>query len=156
MSRVLVGIGSMLVVQPSPMLITELAYPTHRGKYTRYVGLMVLITKANEQCLLDYVLSRGHCRLLDDLWHTKTSEQRLDLACSVNCPGWISYSPDCFLLVCARVSTVRSLPQSIMRKADQKVGSLQTANRSKQNSYSLGFTQTEISLIPWSSLKWLK
>ncbi|KAL3474430.1 general substrate transporter [Aspergillus californicus] len=33
-SRVLVGIGSMLVVQPSPMLITELAYPTHRGKYT--------------------------------------------------------------------------------------------------------------------------
>lgn len=26
----------MLVVQPSPMLITELAYPTHRGKYTRY------------------------------------------------------------------------------------------------------------------------
>lgn len=34
--RVLVGIGSMLVVQPSPMLITELAYPTHRGKYTRY------------------------------------------------------------------------------------------------------------------------
>jgi MFS family permease len=36
-SRVLVGIGSMLVVQPSPMLITELAYPTHRGKYTRYI-----------------------------------------------------------------------------------------------------------------------
>lgn len=35
-SRVLVGIGSMLVVQPSPMLITELAYPTHRGKYTWY------------------------------------------------------------------------------------------------------------------------
>lgn len=34
-SRVLVGIGSMLVVQPAPMLITELAYPTHRGKYTR-------------------------------------------------------------------------------------------------------------------------
>lgn len=36
-SRVLVGVGSMLVVQPSPMLITELAYPTHRGKYTRFV-----------------------------------------------------------------------------------------------------------------------
>jgi MFS family permease len=35
-SRVLVGVGSMLVVQPSPMLITELAYPTHRGKYTWY------------------------------------------------------------------------------------------------------------------------
>lgn len=36
-SRVLVGIGSMLVVQPAPMLITELAFPTHRGKYTRFV-----------------------------------------------------------------------------------------------------------------------
>lgn len=36
-ARVLVGVGSMLVVQPSPMLITELAFPTHRGKYTRYV-----------------------------------------------------------------------------------------------------------------------
>lgn len=34
-ARVLVGIGSMLVVLPPPMLITELAYPTHRGKYTR-------------------------------------------------------------------------------------------------------------------------
>lgn len=33
-ARVLVGVGSMLVVQPSPMLITELAFPTHRGKYT--------------------------------------------------------------------------------------------------------------------------
>lgn len=33
-SRVLVGVGSMLVTQPSPILITELAYPTHRGKYT--------------------------------------------------------------------------------------------------------------------------
>ncbi|OJJ40188.1 hypothetical protein ASPWEDRAFT_55674 [Aspergillus wentii DTO 134E9] len=46
-SRVLVGIGSMLVVQPSPMLITELAFPTHRGKYTSafwtmyYLGAIV-------------------------------------------------------------------------------------------------------------------
>jgi sugar porter (SP) family MFS transporter len=33
-ARILVGVGSMLVVQPAPMLITELCYPTHRGKYT--------------------------------------------------------------------------------------------------------------------------
>ncbi|CAJ2503064.1 Uu.00g104580.m01.CDS01 [Anthostomella pinea] len=33
-SRFLVGFGGMFVVQPSPMLIAELAYPTHRGKYT--------------------------------------------------------------------------------------------------------------------------
>ncbi|KAI3394528.1 hypothetical protein diail_2577 [Diaporthe ilicicola] len=33
-SRVVVGFGGMFVVQPSPMLIAELAYPTHRGKCT--------------------------------------------------------------------------------------------------------------------------
>ena len=33
-SRVVVGFGGMFLVQPSPMLIAELAYPTHRGKYT--------------------------------------------------------------------------------------------------------------------------
>lgn len=33
-SRVFVGVGSMLVVQPSPMLISEICYPPHRGIYT--------------------------------------------------------------------------------------------------------------------------
>ncbi|CAM1509589.1 Fc.00g033280.m01.CDS01 [Cosmosporella sp. VM-42] len=33
-SRVIVGFGGMFAVQPSPMLIAELAFPTHRGKYT--------------------------------------------------------------------------------------------------------------------------
>jgi MFS family permease len=33
-SRLVVGATGMLVVQPAPMLIAELAYPTHRGKYT--------------------------------------------------------------------------------------------------------------------------
>ncbi|KAL2838639.1 general substrate transporter [Aspergillus pseudoustus] len=33
-SRLLVGFGGMFSAQPSPMLIAELAYPTHRGKYT--------------------------------------------------------------------------------------------------------------------------
>lgn len=33
-SRFVVGAAGMFVVQPSPMLIAELAYPTHRGKYT--------------------------------------------------------------------------------------------------------------------------
>lgn len=33
-SRFVVGAAGMLVVQPSPLLIAELAYPTHRGKYT--------------------------------------------------------------------------------------------------------------------------
>ena len=33
-SRVVVGFGGMYLVQPSPLLIAKLAYPTHRGKYT--------------------------------------------------------------------------------------------------------------------------
>lgn len=33
-ARFLVGLGGMFSAQPSPMLIAELAYPTHRGKYT--------------------------------------------------------------------------------------------------------------------------
>ncbi|KAI0439711.1 hexose transporter [Xylaria telfairii] len=33
-SRAVVGFGGMFSVHPSPLLIAELAYPTHRGKYT--------------------------------------------------------------------------------------------------------------------------
>lgn len=33
-SRIIVGAGGMLVSQPSPMLIGELSFPTHRGKFT--------------------------------------------------------------------------------------------------------------------------
>ncbi|KKY19262.1 putative sugar transporter [Diplodia seriata] len=33
-SRLVVGMAGMFVVQPAPLLIAELAYPTHRGKYT--------------------------------------------------------------------------------------------------------------------------
>ncbi|KAK8131345.1 Sugar transporter [Apiospora sp. TS-2023a] len=33
-SRLVVGFGGMFAVHPSPMLIAELAFPTHRGKYT--------------------------------------------------------------------------------------------------------------------------
>ncbi|KAK7539493.1 general substrate transporter [Phyllosticta citribraziliensis] len=33
-SRLIVGAAGMLAVQPAPLLIAELAYPTHRGKYT--------------------------------------------------------------------------------------------------------------------------
>ncbi|KAI8947811.1 hexose transporter [Xylaria longipes] len=33
-SRAIVGFGGMFAVHPSPLLIAELAYPTHRGKYT--------------------------------------------------------------------------------------------------------------------------
>ncbi|PNS14603.1 High-affinity glucose transporter [Sphaceloma murrayae] len=33
-SRIVVGMGSSFVVQPAPLLISELCYPTHRGVYT--------------------------------------------------------------------------------------------------------------------------
>lgn len=32
--RLLIGFGGIFSSQPNPMLIAELAYPTHRGKYT--------------------------------------------------------------------------------------------------------------------------
>ena len=33
-SRLIVGAAGMFAAQPSPLLLAELAYPTHRGKYT--------------------------------------------------------------------------------------------------------------------------
>lgn len=33
-SRLILGIGTAFVSQPSPILISELAYPTHRGRLT--------------------------------------------------------------------------------------------------------------------------
>jgi hypothetical protein len=47
-SRALVGAGGMLVVQPSPLLIAELAYPTHRGKYTSAFWTMYYLGMSNE------------------------------------------------------------------------------------------------------------
>lgn len=46
-SRLIVGFGGMFVVQPSPMLIAELAYPTHRGKYTSAFWTMYYLGKLN-------------------------------------------------------------------------------------------------------------
>ena len=46
-SRVVVGAGAITIIQPSPMLISELCYPTHRGIYTAmfwtcyYVGAII-------------------------------------------------------------------------------------------------------------------
>lgn len=44
-SRLVVGFGGMFVTQPSPMLIAELAYPTHRGKYTSAFWTMYYLGK---------------------------------------------------------------------------------------------------------------
>lgn len=47
-ARLLVGFGGMFSAQPSPMLIAELAYPSHRGQYTSlywtmyYLGMHVV------------------------------------------------------------------------------------------------------------------
>ena len=46
-SRLVVGFGGMFVVQPSPMLIAELAYPTHRGKYTSAFWTMYYLGNNN-------------------------------------------------------------------------------------------------------------
>ena len=44
-SRLIIGAGGMLVVQPAPMLIAELSYPTHRGKYTSAYWTMYYLGK---------------------------------------------------------------------------------------------------------------
>lgn len=48
-SRLIVGAGGMLVVQPSPMLIAELSYPTHRGKYTSAFWTMYYLGKSSDR-----------------------------------------------------------------------------------------------------------
>lgn len=45
-SRVLVGFAAMFLVQPSAMLIAELSYPTHRGKYTSAFFTLYYLGKA--------------------------------------------------------------------------------------------------------------
>lgn len=47
-SRLVVGFGGMFVVHPSPLLIGELAYPTHRGKYTSAYWTMYYLGKPLE------------------------------------------------------------------------------------------------------------
>lgn len=50
-ARLLVGFGGMFSAQPSPMLIAELAYPSHRGKYTSlYWTMYYLGTKVSCAC----------------------------------------------------------------------------------------------------------
>jgi MFS family permease len=85
-SRVLVGVGSMLVVQPSPMLITELAYPTHRGKYTSAFWTMYYLG-----AILASWASYGTQK------HLNTSEW--SWRGSVNYPSWASHCPDIALVV---------------------------------------------------------
>lgn len=51
-SRLIVGFGGMFVVQPSPMLIAELAYPTHRGKYTSAFWTMYYLGKLESARLI--------------------------------------------------------------------------------------------------------
>lgn len=46
-SRLVVGFGGMFVVQPSPMLIAELSYLTHRGKYTSAFWTMYYLGNNN-------------------------------------------------------------------------------------------------------------
>jgi MFS family permease len=44
-SRFVVGAAGMMIVQPAPLLIAELAYPTHRGKYTSAYWTMYYLGK---------------------------------------------------------------------------------------------------------------
>ncbi|KAK1966649.1 hexose transporter [Colletotrichum sublineola] len=56
-SRLVVGFGGMFVVHPSLMLIAELAYPTHRGKYTLAFWTMYYLIMSSNRSLCAF----GHC-----------------------------------------------------------------------------------------------
>lgn len=78
-ARALLGFSTSFMAQPSPILITELAYPTHRGKLTAmyntfYVYALFSLTRrghrvpANTGSVL--VFRRNICSLVH-LWHVQ-------------------------------------------------------------------------------------
>lgn len=65
--RLLVGFGGIFSSQPSPMLIAELAYPTHRGKYTSAYWTLFYLGKWPMLLRLDLV--RGAAGTVADEVH---------------------------------------------------------------------------------------
>lgn len=49
-----IGVGTALMAQPSPIIITELAYPTHRGKVTALFNTFYVRNHLRLQYLLSY------------------------------------------------------------------------------------------------------
>lgn len=110
-SRLIVGVGGMLVTQPAPMLISELAMPQHRGKYTSLfwtfvsnsIGTRLAFTAI--VLIISAVLWRCHPCSMVDLWNTKELEQfRLGVARTIHPPSRLSNHPGYVLLGSARVS----------------------------------------------------
>lgn len=64
-ARLIVGFGGIFCSQPSPMLIAELAYPTHRGKYTSLYWTMYYLgekVSRDDLRISGKVFSRSSCR----------------------------------------------------------------------------------------------
>ncbi|KAI9734012.1 MAG: hypothetical protein M1834_002669 [Cirrosporium novae-zelandiae] len=95
-ARVVVGIGSMLVVQPSPMLITELCYPTHRGKYTSLFWTL-------------YYLGAILSRRMDNIRNPKAPHQQLGVACAVHRAGRLPCHPSHILVAGTGIPKARWL-----------------------------------------------
>jgi MFS family permease len=49
-----IGVGTAFMAQPSPIIITELAYPTHRGKVTALFNTFYVRSHLRLQYLLSY------------------------------------------------------------------------------------------------------
>jgi MFS family permease len=106
-SRFVVGFGGMFVVQPSPMLIAELAYPTHRGKYTSAFWTMYYLGMLPSSTLLlgTNVLYRCNPRIMDNVRNSTTSI-RMVLACSFNTTSRFPPNPTRFLVLDSRISSL--------------------------------------------------
>jgi MFS family permease len=79
-ARAILGFFTSFLAQPSPIIITELAYPTHRGKLTAlYNTSFVSITRKSASkinlLIISLVFGRHHCRLV----HLRNLQDRFQL-----------------------------------------------------------------------------
>lgn len=110
-SRFILGFGTAFLAQPSPILVTELAYPTQRGKITSlyntfYVRIFLLIPICFAYIWL--VLRCRSCRLVN-LRNLQVGLD-LELAHSKHPPRSFPILSICWFLLASRVSKVRTGP----------------------------------------------
>lgn len=113
-SRVCVGAGGMLIVQPAPLLIAELAYPTHRGKYTSAFWTMYYLGRCSgpRNCrATTNCMSRGYPRILGD-FRCSGLCQLLELANSHAPTSLLAYRPTLRVLLASRVASVAGSKRS--------------------------------------------
>lgn len=106
-SRWLLGAATAFIAQPAPILVTELAYPTQRGKIsslynTFFVSLPSYLDLCQTSCkrleLTPAIVLRSNLSGLVNLWHIPT-DLNLELEDSVYLAGSSSCDPVRLLLL---------------------------------------------------------